>query len=184
LTVRLNPAAHTLQAIDRISLNGVTPDANGAYRFVLHAGLDPTVVTPGWTLRAVPGRVPGDFLGINATTKTAGDVPLQGYRLIPARGAAQPVELRYGGVIDHPLATSGKEYQRSFSETPGLIGPEGVFLSGTSFWVPTFSDGLVTFDLETDGLTPPWDVVSQGLRTRHAISASGTRTTVWSCRWP
>ncbi len=184
LQVTLNPAGHSIAVIDRISLQGVTADAGGAYRFVLHAGLNPTVHTKGWTLEYVKGPVPADFLGINATTETAGDVPLAAYRLVPAAGAKQPVEIRYGGVIYHPLATSGREYQRSFSETPGLIGPQGVFLAGTSFWVPTFGDGLVTFDLEADGLTPPWDVVSQGRRTQHVIKPDGTRSTVWSCQSP
>ncbi len=184
LRVTLKPAAHTLEVTDLITLGGIAPDAQGAYRFVLHAGLHPAVLTKGWTLQRVNGPVPGDFLGTNATTATVGDVPLQGYRLIPSPEAKQPVVLRYGGLIDHPLALSGKEYQRSFSETPGLIGQKGVFLSGTSFWVPAFGDGLVTFDIETDGLNPPWDVVSQGERTRHVIMPDGTRTTTWNCRWP
>ena len=95
-----------------------------------------------------------------------------------------PVELRYGGVIHHELHTQGEEYQRSFSETPGIIDTEGVFLAGTTFWVPTFGDGLVTFSLEVSGLNPPWDVVSQGRRTRHEITPDGTRTTAWSLEHP
>ncbi len=41
---------------------------------------------------------------------------------------------------------------RSFSETPGIIGPDGVVLSGTSAWIPTFGDAPVTFDLTVRGL--------------------------------
>ena len=185
LRVRLAPATHSIRVVDRIRLaEAVTPDADGAIRFVLHAGLEPHVTTPGWKLETVLGEPAGDFLGINATTETAGNVPLAGYRLIASPGAAGPVEIRYGGAIDHPLATSGEEYQRSFSETPGLIDDQGVFLSGTTFWVPTFGDGLVTFDLEVDGLAPPWDVVSQGERTRHETDAADARTTTWSCSSP
>ncbi len=185
LQVRLDPAGHRLEVADTLTLDGVTADADGTFHFVLHAGLDPTVVTPGWALEAVDGPVDAAFLGINATSETAGKVPLEGYRLHPpGHGATGPVEIRYAGVVDHPLATSGEEYQRSFSETPGIIGPDGVFLAGSTAWVPTFGDGLVTFTLTVGGLTPPWDVVSQGGRTRHETAPDGTRTTTWECTSP
>ncbi|MCG6963618.1 MAG: M20/M25/M40 family metallo-hydrolase [Acidobacteria bacterium] len=185
LTVALAPADHRIEVVDRITIGtDVRPDADGAYRFVLHSGLEPRVTTSGWTLEPTKGEPPADFLGLNATTETAGDVPLAGYRLVGQPGAAQPIEIRYGGIIDHPLATSGQEYQRSFSETPGLIDERGVFLAGSSFWVPELGDDLVTFELEVRDLTPPWDVVSQGARTRHEPAADGTRTTAWSCDTP
>jgi len=181
LTVHIQPTQHTVQVTDVVDVSTtVTPDAEGAYRFVLHAGLDPEVATKGWRLEPVPGPVTAEFFGINATTDTVAEaVPLEAFVLIPEEGAEQPVELRYGGEIHHPLAMQGEEYQRSFSETPGIIDELGVFLAGTSFWVPTFGDGLMTFDLRVEGLEPPWDVVSQGRRTAHQSEADGTRTTAW-----
>ncbi len=185
LAVRLDPAAHRLEVTDWIILGeDIQADGDGAYRFVLHAGLDPEVLTAGWKLEPVPGAVPAGFLGINATSETAGDVPLAGYRLIPSAGAKQPVEISYRGVIDHPLDTSGEEYQRSFSETPGLIGPDGVFLAGSSYWVPTFGDNLVIFDLTVRSLTPPWDVVTQGGRLAHDLDGNGLRFVSWRCDKP
>ncbi|MCK5376694.1 MAG: M20/M25/M40 family metallo-hydrolase, partial [Acidobacteria bacterium] len=125
------------------------------------------------------------FLGINATTDTVSEnVPLEAFLLVPEGDVTGPVELVYGGVIHHELATQGEEYQRSFSETPGIIDDRGVFLAGASFWVPTFGDGLMTFDLEVGGLTPPWDVVSQGRRTRHEVDDEGFRSTSWSLAHP
>ena len=181
LTVHIQPTQHTVQVTDVVDVStAVAPDGGGAYRFVLHAGLHPEVATRGWRLEPVPGPVTAEFFGINATTDTVAEaVPLEAFLLIPEEGAEQPVELRYGGEIHHPLAMQGEEYQRSFSETPGIIDERGVFLAGTSFWVPTFGDGLMTFDLEVQGLAPPWDVVSQGQRTAHRIEADGTRTTAW-----
>ncbi len=185
LAVRLDPAAHHLDVTDWIVLGDeIKPARDGAYRFVLHAGLDPHVLTPGWKLEGVPGTPPAGFLGINATSETAGDVPLAGYRLIPSAGATQPVEISYGGIIDHPLDTSGEEYQRSFSETPGLIGPQGVFLAGSSYWVPTFGDNLVIFDMTVRSLAPPWDVVTQGERLTHALDTEGQRFVSWRCPTP
>jgi hypothetical protein len=186
LKVRIETADNRLEVVDRVTLaEAVTADETGAYRFVLHAGLQPRVVSPGWRLRPEEGPVEADFLGINATTDTVGtNVPLEAFTLIPADGAGDSVELVYGGVIHHELETQGEEYQRSFSETPGIIDDRGVFLAGASFWVPTFGDGLMTFDLEVGALEPPWDVVSQGRRRRHELDDEGLRTTVWSLEQP
>jgi len=185
LTVRLDPAAHVIGVVDRLDPAGaVVPDVDGAYRFVLHAGLVPRVETPGWDLRATAGPVTAAFFGINATSETvAEDVPLEGWLLIPSGGAKGPVTLRYGGVLHHPLATQGEEYQRSFSETPGIIGEEGVFLAGTSFWVPTFGDGLLTFELRVDGLARPWSAISQGRRLVREAPGGG-QTITWTCPHP
>jgi hypothetical protein len=186
LVVRIEPAEQRLHVLDRVSFaEVVTADESGAYRFILHAGLEPRVTTPGWRLQAQEGPVEAGFLGINATTDTVPEnVPLEAFLLVPVDDAPGPAELAYGGVIHHELATQGEEYQRSFSETPGIIGERGVFLAGTSFWVPTFGDGLMTFDLEIGGLAPPWDVVSQGRRTRHEVDGEGFRTTAWSLEHP
>ncbi len=186
LSVRIQPAEHTLEVVDRVSLNeAVLPDESGAYRFVLHGGLEPSLLTEGWRLESVDGPVEAGFFGINATTATVAErVPLEAYVLIPEEGATQPVEISYGGPINHPLATQGEEYQRSFSETPGIIDERGVFLAGASFWVPTFGDGLMTFELEVNALAPPWEVVSQGRRNHHGETDEGVRKTTWVLEHP
>jgi len=186
LEVRIQPDQNSLQVVDRVTFKeAVTADETGAYRFVLHAGLEPRVATPGWTLQLQDGPAKAGFLGINATTDTVSEkVPLEAYLLIPEGTPPGTVELVYGGVIHHQLATQGEEYQRSFSETPGIIDDRGVFLAGASFWVPTFGDGLMTFDLVVGGLTPPWDVVSQGRRTHHDVDSEGLRSTSWSLAHP
>ena len=186
LEVRLDPANHSMEVVDRVLVGrDVALDADGTYHLVLHAGLAPEVRTPGWRLEAVSGPVEATFFGINATTETvAENVPLEAWRLRRTRDVSGPVEIRYGGAIHHELQTQGEEYQRSFSETPGIISSDGVFLAGTSFWVPTFGDGLVTFSLEVSGLNPPWDVVSQGRRTRHEITPDGSRATTWALEHP
>ena len=184
LEVRIEPGKNSLQVLDRVSFSdAVSPDQNGAYRFVLHAGLEPRVATPGWQLQPQEGPVTAGFLGINATTDTVSEnVPLEAFLLVPEGDVAGVVELVYGGAIHHELATQGEEYQRSFSETPGIIDERGVFLAGASFWVPTFGDGLMTFDLAVGGLTPPWDVVSQGRRRRHEVGGDGFLSTSWSLK--
>jgi GNAT superfamily N-acetyltransferase len=186
LNVVLDPEQHRIEVIDEIRLgSAIQADTGGGYRLLLHGGLAPEVVTEGWRLERVEGPPTADFFGLNATTETLVDaVPLQGWRLVPPEAQAGAVTLRYGGEIHHELATSGEEYQRSFSETPGIIDTRGVFLSGTTFWVPAFGDELVSFSLEVSGLTTAWDVVSQGRRLRHEDSEDGTRTTRWRLEHP
>jgi hypothetical protein len=181
LTVRLDLDAGRLEVTDRIT--PADPGA-GELRFVLHAGLAPEVRTPGWRLEPVAGPVDASFIGINATSASTGRrVPLDGFRLTADGDAGTPVEIRYAGVIRHELATSGEEYQRSFSETPGLIGPEGVFLAGTSYWLPTFGDGLIRFALDVHDLDPAWHVVSSGDRIRSDVQ-DGRRITTWRMDHP
>lgn len=188
LDVTLDPGARRISVSDRVAFaRAVSPDSAGGYRFVLHAGLDPAVEGDGWILEPVPGAVTAEFFGINATTDTISDgVPLEAFRLIPESAADDlpPPTLTYGGVIHHPLGQQGEEYQRSFSETPGLIDGIGVFLAGTTFWVPTFGDQLLTFDMTIGGMPVHWDAVSQGRRAHHGFDAEAHRTVHWVLEHP
>lgn len=174
LTVVLDPQAHTVQVRDVL-----TPPAGRDATFVLHAGLAPRATTPGWSLEPASGKVDASFGGINATTATVGEkAPLERYRLRRVRSAPEQVEITYGGPIHHGLTTQGEEYQRSFSETAGIVDPQGAFLAGTTFWVPSFGDALVTFEMVVQGLPPGWRTVSQGRRTL------GAQSETWSCDHP
>lgn len=181
LSVRLDPPRHRIAVQDRIRFNGSVLRYGDAYRFVLHAGLAPRTATPGWRLSREEGPVTAAFAGIRPAVETAAEiVPLEGWRLIPEAAASDAVEIDYAGAIFHPLAAQGEEYQRGFSETAGTVEERGVFLSGASFWVPAFGEDLLTFNMEVGGLTPPWDVVSEGERIRHETGTEGgERTAAW-----
>jgi len=185
LRVHLDPQKHHLSVVDTIShIDLLSKDKQGAFRFFLHAGLSPELEGSGWSLEKIPGDPQADFLGINATTESLPEnIEIEAWKLIPKTDDSGDVRLRYSGTIFHPLARQGEEYQRSFSETPGTISPEGVFLSGTTFWIPAFGDGMISFNVEVDGLSPNWEIISQGRRTRHE-NAEDTRTVAWSADFP
>jgi hypothetical protein len=67
----------------------------------------------------------------------------------------------YRGRFDYGLSDQKEEYTRGFRETIGIIGEEGVYLGGSSFWYPYFDDELVEFTVE---VTQPegWHVISEG----------------------
>jgi hypothetical protein len=186
LLVRLQPASHAVEVVDQLDLSGViAPDGNGAYRFVLHEQLHPELRSPGWRLDKLSDPAVVELVGINMMSESGrATVPLCGWQLTPEIDQPGQVLIAYDGQINHPLVTQGEEYQRSFSETAGLIDERGVYLAGASFWVPTFDDGLVTFELAVSGLDDSWGVVSQGRRSKQPAGADGTLTTVWTCSTP
>jgi hypothetical protein len=94
-------------------------------------------------------------------------------------------EVSYNGVINYPLRQVGEEYARGQKDTAGSIGPEGIYLDGGSGWYPrglTRPGEKITFDLTVE-MPPGWDAVSQGSRTQHRVSGSGTLVR-WVCDKP
>jgi hypothetical protein len=159
LRIVLYPGENRFTAKDMVTVPG---DVLSELRFLLHRGLAPTTPTPGVRL-------------VKETEKSR-PIPLESFRIILPPGQNRFI-LEYGGTIHHPLEAYGTEQARGFQRTPGLIFEEGVYLSGSSFWYPSFHEGLLTFSLRVQ-LPPEWDAVSQGVRTLH--DRTGDKTLV---RW-
>ncbi len=79
------------------------------------------------------------------------------------------IPLKYYGKITDEITTGAAEYARGFSETSGIISDEGVFMAGSTYWIPAFEESLFSFNL-TVTLEPGWNVVSQGKRTINEIA--------------
>ena len=69
----------------------------------------------------------------------------------------------YSGKIESPVKQSAENYARGFSESAGIIWQQGVYLAGSTYWVPTFDEQMVTFNLSTT-LPKEWRVVTVGNR--------------------
>ena len=83
----------------------------------------------------------------------------------------QPFKITYKGQIHSPVVQSEENYQRGFSESPGIISEIGVYLAGSTYWVPTFPDAMLRFDMSVS-LPEGWKSVSQGGRTLQEIRNS------------
>ncbi len=96
----------------------------------------------------------------------------------------KPLKLNfeYSGKIKSPLKQSEENYQRGFSESPGIIDSIGIYLAGSTYWVPTFGDELVSFNLTTT-LPEKWETVSQGKRTLNKIK-NKTHIDTWNSPTP
>jgi hypothetical protein len=160
LQVTVEPAARTIAARDHVTLPA-PPPAAGA-EFTLHAGLSPVLEGPG------------------SLTRIGTEGIAERYRLRLPPGTREAT-LAWRGVIDHPPGAAGEEYARGQLETPGTIGPEGVFLTEATGWYPGF-DGTVRFSLGAD-LPAGWDAVSQGERAAHEV-VSGRRRVRWESAEP
>jgi len=156
LTIELNPALKSFSAHDTVTL----PEGwSGDTRFLLHAGMNPSILTAGAAVQKVGAR--------------GGPVPLEIFSVALPQGGRE-FEISYGGTISHPFEDGGSEQARGISQTPGMVAPEGVYLAGSSYWHPVIGDGLVTFRISVV-LPGGWDAVSQGNRSRHEKTEAVTR---------
>jgi hypothetical protein len=150
MSVELQPDKSHLRVKDRITLPKQL--AARPVHFILHGDLDIQSVSVSY--KQVPLQ-PGE----------EADVPLKRYSLQVPQGTSQ-VYVVYSGKINHRIEGSDTEYARSFSETPGLIGEQGVFLANSTVWYPLIEDQLVSFSMEVS-LPEKWTAISQGKRIRN-----------------
>jgi aminopeptidase N len=172
LKVTINPAGQIIEGTDRITFPSTVLQGKEDIRFVIHKGMEVACLTEGLALFKVAADA-----GCPAHMESFG--------LRAAQGGVLPDEITLSmkGVIHHSLEQTGTEYARSFSETPGIICDDGVFLSAGSGWYPSFDvASTVSFDLQVV-LPAGWDAVSQGVRTAHDRGEKGTIVS-WTCPLP
>jgi aminopeptidase N len=170
LVVSVDPQRHLIEVQDTISAGG---DPLEQVEFVLHSAMD--VEVTGANARLV------ELTGPARERDAPGDLEVRRYRLEALRGQ-QSVTLRYQGRILHELHQQGEEYARSFSETPGMIAPQGVFLAASSVWYPQVPGRLVSFDMRLR-LPAGWRGMSQGERLA-AVAVDGGVEERWRCADP
>ncbi|HIG12770.1 MAG: M20/M25/M40 family metallo-hydrolase [bacterium] len=152
LVVDLEPSAHSLEVIDTIRLG---PELQSAgTEFTLSSALAIRSSTP-----AVLRLGESDGLARYALSQPAVEGQLR---------------LEYGGSFDYGLSDKAEEYTRGFRESRGVVSPEGVYLHGGSAWVPSFGDGLLSFECEVSA-PADWHVISQG--------GGNSKVSEYTARW-
>lgn len=74
------------------------------------------------------------------------------------------IPIQYKGIIKHEIVEGAAEYARGFSETSGIVFEKGVYMAGSTCWIPDFEvSKMSTFEL-TVTIDKDWNVVSQGER--------------------
>jgi len=90
--------------------------------------------------------------------------------------------VQYKGKISAPFSEAEENYQRGFAESPGIINETGIYLAGSTYWVPTVEEKLSTYQLSTT-LPDGWKTVSQGKRTAEKM-INGQHFDTWFCDRP
>ena len=172
------PEEHRIQYDDNIRIPAAL--AKSEIFFRLNSDLTVTSTSPLSKVQLIQRNVPAEDSGMDQEApEVAARISQNRYVLKSSVEAGKPlnVALKISGTIFYPIKQIGQEYARGFSTTPGLIDTVGVYLAGSTDWIPLFGEKLLTFDL-TVTLPPQWDMVSQGKRTLHQIK-EGRRLTTW-----
>ncbi len=149
LSVKIVPKEHSISVIDTLDFSA-NKNQGKSYTFFLHKNM---------SIKATEGE-----LVSNSNPPNDYPVPIHAYSIRPDANSNRAT-IEYSGKIYHPAKAAEEEYGRSFGETPGLIGEEGIYLAQTSAWYPLVSESYQTFDMRVS--TPnSWKIVSQGERTR------------------
>ncbi|MCH7964368.1 MAG: M20/M25/M40 family metallo-hydrolase [Bacteroidetes bacterium] len=166
INARVNPSDSFLEVTDEITIPE-NLDSN-KLNFKLHNALTVSSLTEGINIELVNKDVKAKDVGMDREeSDSSNNLLLNEYRIVfPTRYTGDLyLQLRYSGKIESPIEQSAENYARGFNESPGIISDIGVYLAGSTYWVPYFSDELITFNLTAT--TPAgWKTVSQGKRTK------------------
>ena len=142
LHIELNPDTHAITGSDTIN---IPPSyrANSSVSFILH---------PQLTIDRVEFN--GKWLPIPHTSEAATPRPPSTRRVIeiplpPLDGPDHQAVLTltyHGQIDDSPKASGGLRFVKP-DDTNGHIGPNGVYLTYETFWLPTWEQTLSTYDL-------------------------------------
>jgi len=169
----INPSTSELSVVDTMTLRP------GVERvFQLNSKFKVESKTKGVNLELISDSNKADDIGMDRENDTD-EVILSKYKI---SGDAKQVIISYKGTLDSELEDSKENYQRGFSQSPGIICDKGVYLAGSTWWVPVFSNTLMTYKL-TSVLPKTWKNVTTGYRTLDKVENSKHIDT-WVCDSP
>ncbi|MFB3056411.1 MAG: hypothetical protein ACE1ZQ_04510, partial [Ignavibacteriaceae bacterium] len=166
INAKVNPSVSFLEVIDEITI----PEklVSSKLKFKLHNALTVSSLIEGINIELINKDIKANDVGMDREESGSSyDLLLNEYRILYPTGYTGDLnlQLKYSGKIESPIEQSAENYARGFNESPGIISDIGIYLAGSTYWVPYFSDELITFNLTAT--TPAgWKTVSQGKRTR------------------
>lgn len=102
------------------------------------------------------------------------------YKLTLKKSSKNSFAITYKGAIKDEIEQSATEYARGFSETRGTITETGIYLAGSTYWLPKFErEILSSFDLNVT-INKDWSIVSQGDRTKNEVAGTEKNITYHS----
>ncbi len=183
IEAKVYPGKSYIEATDEITVPKHL--AQKTIKFKLHANLKPRLKTKGIRLIITGVNVPAKDVGMDRDDAAGKNkLHLNEYELLLKDKFEGDVtfKLVYKGNIHSPVKQSEENYQRGFSESPGIIDTMGIYLAGSTYWVPQFTGQLITFKLKTI-LPANWKSVSQGKRISTS-DENGAHIDIWDSPEP
>ncbi len=165
ITANIVPSKSFIDVTDRITIPKEFLSDN--FSFLLNHKLNVKIESEKIKLKPIKDLVSAKDMGMDRDgDESFGKLKLAKYIVIYPKNNANDLTftIQYKGTIDSPLEQSAENYQRGFSQSPGIIDTLGVYLAGSTYWVPSFGNELVTFNLTVKS-PKGWKTVSQGKRT-------------------
>lgn len=91
------------------------------------------------------------------------------------------VKFRYHGKINYPFLSS-QEYQRSFSQTKGIISTDGCYLTRDSYFYPVIDDSMFKFKMSVK-IDKEYKIITQGIREKEYIK-DDNNISLWKTETP
>src|SRR3989339_297334 len=165
LSVKVDPAKHSFEAVDQITNPAAQTKSN--MDFLLNGDFNISSETPGVTVKLSQEGIKAEYFGMDREDfHLASEFKQNKYSITFSNEIKgdQTFTLKFSGVINYSIKQIGEEYARGFSQTPGIIDEKGIYLGGSTYWIPWFNKEWINFEL-TATVPQPWDIVSQGKRT-------------------
>ncbi len=170
LNVKLSIQDKSIDVIDSVTIPKEISKNVSFFTFVLNKNLTPELMDKS----AIMKKSPAD------SSDSVYDKYTIAFSNLGVKDLLIPI--KYSGKITGEIEAGAAEYARGFSETNGMISDSGVYLAGQTYWIPTFDEPLLSFNL-TVTLRNNWSVVSQGERILNTVSGN-KRTVKYECKNP
>ncbi len=165
ISVKIDPQKHYIEATDEITIP--SDQLKPVMYFLLNKNLNVASETPDVLVKLDQSGIKAEDFGMDREDfDGSSDKEENKYSLTFANLQNENITftLKFSGIIHYPIKQLGEEYARGFSQTPGIIDSQGVYLGGSTYWIPWFNNNWISFNL-TASVPQTWDVVSQGKRT-------------------
>jgi len=174
LYVTLQPETSEISVIDSIQIQGDQQNA-----FKLNSVLIPESLSGNLPLQLDKKDSRSHDVGMDRDMDEHQGVKVN---LWETKDKFNHIVIQYQGKINDQIHENGPNYQRSFSETSGIISEIGIYLAGATYWHPVFENSLNTFQLHVE-MPDGWKSVSQGKRIFER-SDKTTHSDIWNCEHP
>jgi len=161
LNVTITPDDSFIQVTDILTIKQLKKEKSLVFK--LHHALK---IENNNFIQLIKENVTGVDIGMDRdNTANQNQLKLNEYKLsLPLNHTSDfEIVIKYQGKIESSIEQSAENYARGFSQSSGIIWQKGVYLAGSSYWLPYFNDEMLTYNLTTT-LPKDWRVVTVGNR--------------------